>query len=100
MVRMRLDVVGDVDEVGRALDRLGGRGGETVRIHDGRQIPAPGQGLAEAAPEPAAGSPAPPSVGWTEEMAADFMAGLGLVARRMTLCVWRAGNRDIHRSAL
>ena len=106
MVWIQVEVVGDADEVIRLLGYLGGRGDETVRIPDGRQVPAPatGQYRAEAnpAPEsaPAAGSPVPPSGGWTEELAADFTASLDAVARRMMLHVWRAGERGIHRSAL
>ena len=104
MVWIQVQVVGDADEVIRFLGHLGGRGGETVRIPDGGQVPATGQYRAEAnpAPElaPAAGSPAPPSGGWTEELAADFTASLDAVARRMMLHVWRAGERGIHRSAL
>ena len=104
MVRMHFEVAGDADELIRFLGHLGGRGGETVRIPDGRQIPATEQYREEAdpvsEPAPAAGSPAPPSGGWTEELAADFMVGLDPVARLMTLHVWRADAASIHRSAL
>ena len=93
MVWLQVEVVGEADEVIRVLGHLGGRGGATVRIPDGGQVSAP-----ESAP--AAGSPAPPSGGWTEELAADFTASLDGVARRMMLHVWRAGERGIHRSAL
>ena len=41
-----------------------------------------------------------PPARWTEELAADFMAGLEPAARRMALHVWRAGAKGIHRSAL
>ena len=93
MVRMYLEVVGDADEVVRFLGHLGGRGGEVIGASDGRQIPAP---------EPAreSNSPAPPSGGWTEALAADLMADLDPVAKRMALHVWRAGAGGIHRSAL
>ena len=36
---------------------------------------------------------------WTEELAADFTAGLDVVARRVMFQVWRAGAAGIHRSA-
>ena len=37
---------------------------------------------------------------WTEELAADFTAGLDVVARRVMFQVWRAGERGIHRNVL
>ena len=37
---------------------------------------------------------------WTEELAADFTAGLEVVARRVLFQVWRAGERGIHRNVL
>ena len=88
MVWLQVEVEGDADEVIRFLGHLGGA---SVRIPDGRQIPAP---------EPAAGSPVPASGGWTEQLAADFRASLDAVASRMTLCVWQAGPAGIHRRAL
>ena len=104
MVQMHFEVEGDVDEVIRFLGHLGVRGGETVRGPDGRQIAAAEQYRAEdnpvSEPAPAASTPAPLSGVWTEELAADFMAGLDPVARRMSLHVWRAGAAGIHRSAL
>ncbi len=93
MVWIQVEVVGDADEVIRFLGHLGGQGGGAVRIPDGRQIIAP-------EPAPVAASPAPPSGGWTEELAADFTASLDPVARRVMLHVWRAGAAGIHRSAL
>ena len=41
-----------------------------------------------------------PTGRWSEELAADFMAGLDPVARRMTRHVWGAGESGIHRRAL
>ena len=38
--------------------------------------------------------------GWTEELAADFTAGLDVVARRVMFQVWRAGERGSHRNVL
>ena len=37
---------------------------------------------------------------WTEELAADFTAGLDDAARRVMFQVWRAGERGIHRNTL
>ena len=80
MVRMHFEVEGDVDEVVRFLGHLGGRGGETVRGPDGRQIAATEQYRAEdnpvSEPAPAASTPAPLSGGWTEELAADSWRAL------------------------
>ena len=42
----------------------------------------------------------PPVPTWTEEEAAGLVAGLGLMARRVLLHVWRAGDTGIHRSVL
>ncbi len=92
MVWIRVEVVGDADEVDRVMGHLGGQGGGAVSIPDGRQIIAP-------EPAPVAASPAPPSGGWTEELAADFTASLDAVARRVMLH-GRAGAAGIHRSAL
>ncbi len=101
MVWIRVEVAGDVDEVVRVLDHMGGA---TVRVPDGEQILAMGQDRSETNPvlerSAAEISPAPPSGGWTEELAADFTARLDAVARRMALCVWQAGTAGIHRRAL
>ena len=37
---------------------------------------------------------------WTQELAADFTAGLEVAARRVMFQVWRAGERGIHRNVL
>ena len=37
---------------------------------------------------------------WTQELAADFTAGLDDAARRVMFQVWRAGERGIHRDTL
>ena len=48
----------------------------------------------------AAISPAAPSGGWMEGLAADFTSSLDVAARRMMLEVCGAGESGIHRSAL
>ena len=100
MVWIRVEVAGDADEVVRVMGHLGGA---TVRVPDGEQIPAMGQDRSGTNPVlerlAAEISPAPPSGGWTEELAADFTASLDAVARRMALYVWRAGTAGIHRRA-
>ena len=98
MVWTRVEVVGDADEVIRVLGRA------TVRVPDGERIPAMGQDRWETKPvsEPSAAeiSPAPLSGGWTKELAADFMASLDAVARRMALYVWgrpvQRASTDVH----
>ncbi len=101
MVWIRVEVAGDADEVVRVLGHLGGA---TVRVPDGQQLPATGQDRSETNPvlerSAAEISPAPPSGGWTEELAADFTSSLDAVARRMALCVWQAGTAGIHRRVL
>ena len=101
MVWIRVEVVGDADEVVRVLGHLGGA---TVRVPDGERIPDTGQDRSEtnSVLEPSAAeiSPAPLSGDWTEELAADFTASLDAVVRRVALCVWQAGTVGIHRRAL
>ena len=96
-----MEVVGDADEVIRFLGHLGGA---TIRVPDGEQIPAMGQNRSEAnpvlGPSVVGISPAPLSAGWTEELAADYMTSLDVVARRMVLYVWRAGAAGVHRRSL
>ena len=104
MVRMHFEVAGDADELIRFLGHLGGRGGETVRIPDGRQIPATEQYREEAdpvsEPAPAAGSPAPPSGAGRRSWPPTSWWALIQWPGLMTLHVWRADAASIHRSAL
>ena len=80
----------------RGLRRIvGGAGTGTV-------VPELGHILSQA--DEVRGSEATPAVPpvptWTEAVAADFVAGLGVAARRVVLQVWRAGDVGVHRSAL
>ena len=104
MVKLHLELEGDVGEVVRALRRIGGGDNEGGEVRDGPR-PAPAEERASAVdtvPEPGttatAATLAPGR--WTEELAADFTAGLDVVAGRVMFQVWRAGERGIHRNVL
>ena len=104
MVKLHLELEGDVDEVVRVLRRIGGGDNGDGEVRDGPR-PAPTGERASAVdtvPEPGttATSAALVPGHWTEELAADFTAGLDVVARRVMFQVWRAGERGIHRNTL
>ena len=104
MVKLHLELEGDVGDVVRALRRIGGGDNEDGEVRDGPRPPPTGErtSAVDTVPEPGttATSAALVSGHWTEELAADFVARLDPVARRMALHVWRAGDGGIHRSAL
>ena len=104
MVKLHLELEGDVGEVFRALRRLGGGDNGDGEVRDGPRL-APTEGRASAVdtvPEPGttATSATLAAGRWTEELAADFTAGLDVVARRVMFQVWRAGERGSHRNVL
>ena len=104
MVKLHLELEGDVGEVVRVLRRIGG--GD----HAGGEVPdGPRPALAEertaavdTVPEPGttATSATLAPGHWTQELAADFTASLDAAARRMMFQVWRAGERGSHRDVL
>ena len=104
MVKLHLELEGDVGEVVRVLRRLGGGDNEGGEVRDG-PCPAPTEertSAVDTVPEPgttAASATLAPGH-WTEELAADFTAGLDDAARRVMFQVWRAGERGIHRNTL
>ena len=104
MVKLHLELEGEVGEVVRVLRRLGGGGNADGEVRDGPR-PAPTEERTSAVgtvPEPgttAASATLLPGR-WTEELAADFMAGLEPAGRRVALHVWRAAERGIHRNTL
>ena len=109
MVKLHLELEGDVGEVIRALRRIGGGDNEEGEVRDAPRPALTEERTAEertsavdTVPEPGttATSAALVPGHWTQELAADFVAGLEPAARRMALHVWRAGARGIHRSAL
>ena len=104
MVKLHLELEGDVGEVVRVLRRIGGGDNADGEVRDGPR-PAPAEERASAVdtvPEPGttATSAALAPGRWTEELAADFTAGLDVVARRVMFQVWRAGAAGIHRNTL
>ena len=104
MVKLHLELEGDVEEVFRVLRRLGGGGSEDGEVRDGPR-PAPTEERAsdvDTVPEPGTTATSATLVlgHWTQELAADFTAGLDVVARRVMFQVWRAGERGSHRNVL
>ena len=104
MVKLHLELEGDVGEVVRVLRRIGGGGNEDGEVRDGPR-PALAEERTSAVDtvrEPGttatAATLAPGH--WTQELAADFTAGLDVVARRVMFQVWRAGAAGIHRNTL
>ena len=104
MVKLHLELEGDVGEVFRVLRRLGGGDNADGEVRNGpRPVPAEERASAvDAVPEPGttATSATLVPVRWTQELAADFTAGLDVVARRVMFQVWRAGERGSHRNVL
>ena len=104
MVKLHLELEGDVGEVFRVLRRLGGGDNADGEVRNGPR-PAPAEertSAVDAVPEPGttATSATLVPVRWTQELAADFTAGLDVVARRVMFQVWRAGERGSHRNVL
>ena len=97
MVRVDLELEGEAGDVLWSLRRIvDGTGMGTVAPELGHVLPQ----ADEVRDSEATTVMPPPLASWTEAMAADFVAGLGLVARRVVLQVWRAGGAGIHRSVL
>ena len=104
MVKLHLELEGEVGEVVRVLRRIAGGDNAGGEVRDGPSPAPAGERTAavDTVPEPGttatSGELLPGH--WTQELAADFMAGLDPGARRMTLHVWRAGATGIHRNTL
>ena len=97
MVKLHLELEGDVGEVFRVLRRLGGGDSAGGEVRD-RPRPAPAEERASAVDTvPESGTTATSATlapgHWTEELAADFTASLDDAARRVMFQVWRAGER-------
>ena len=104
MVKLHLELEGDVEEVFRVLRRLGGGDNADGEVRDGPR-PAPAEERAsavDAVPEPGTTATAATLLPgrWTQELAADFMAGLEPAGRWVALHVLRAAERGIHRNTL
>ena len=104
MVKLHLELEGDVGEVVWVLRRIGGGDNAGGEVRDGPRpalaeertsavgtVPEPGTTATSATLAPGR---------WTQELAADFTAGLDDAARRVMFQVWRAGERGIHRNTL
>ena len=102
MVKLHLELEGDVGEVVRVLRRIGGGENAGGEVRDGpRPVPTEERTAAvDTVPEPEATSATLAPGHWTEELAADFTAGLDVVAGRVLWHVWRAGERGIYRNTL
>ena len=104
MVKVHLELEGEVDDVIWALRRVSGGAPDVARSPTGLQTAGAERRPAESPtitePELATGSADLPTGRWTEELAGDFMAGLDPVGRRMAHHIWGAGAAGIHRSAL
>ena len=98
MVKMHLELEGRAEDVVRTLRRICGVAPDVDQGHAGVRIAPADHNQLE--PETTASAGALPPARWMEELAADFMAGLDPMARRMARHVWRAGAAGIHRGAL
>ena len=104
MVKLHLELEGDVGEVVRVLRRIGGGDNGDGEVRDGPR-PAPAgerTGAVDTVSEPGTTATSATLLPgrWTQELAADFTAGLDIVARRVLFQVWRAGAAGIHRNTL
>ena len=102
MVKLHLELEGDVGEVVRVLRRIGGGENAGGEVRDGpRPVPTEERTAAvDTVSEPEATSATLAPGRWTEELAADFTASLDVVAGRVLWHVWRAGERGSHRDVL
>ena len=104
MVKLHLELEGDVGEVFRVLRHLGGGDNADGEVRDGPR-PAPAEertSAVDTVPEPGTTATSATLLPghWTEELAADFTSGLDVAARRVMFQVWRAGERGSHRNVL
>ena len=104
MVKLHLELEGDVGEVVRVLRRIGGGDDAGGEVRDWPR-PAPTEertSAVDTVPEPGTTATSATLLPgrWTRELAADFMAGLEPAGRRVALHVLRAAERGIHRNTL
>ena len=104
MVKLHLELEGEVGEVVLVLRRLGGGDNGDGEVRDGPGPAPTGERTATGDAVPEAGTTATSATlapgHWTQELAADFTAGLDIVARRVMFQVWRAGERGSDRNVL
>ena len=104
MVKLHLELEGDVGEVVRVLRRIGGGDHAGGEVPDGPRPAPTGERTAAVDTVPEPGTTATSATlapgHWTQELAADFTASLDAAARRVMFQVWRAGERGSHRDVL
>ena len=104
MVKLHLELEGDVGDVVRVLRRIGGGDNAGGEVRDGPR-PAPAEertSVVDTVPEPGTTATSATLLPghWTQELAADFTAGLDIVAGRVLRHVWRVGAAGIHWNTL
>ena len=101
MVKLHLELEG---EVVRVLRRIGGGDNEGGEVQDGPRPASTEERTSAVGTVPERGTTATSATlvpgHWTQELAADFTAGLNVVSDQMLRNVWRADAAGIHRSAL
>ena len=104
MVKLQLELEGDVGEVVRVLRRIGGGDHAGGEVPDGPRPVPTGERTSAVDTVPESGTTATSATlrpgHWTQELAADFTASLDAAARRVMFQVWRAGERGSHRDVL
>ena len=104
MVKLHLELEGDVGEVVRVLRRIGGGDHADGEVPGGPRPAPTGERTSAVDTVPEPGTTATSATlapgHWTEELAADFTAGLDDAAGRVLWHVWRAGERGSHRDVL
>ena len=104
MVKLHLELEGEVDEVVRVLRRIGGGDNADGEVRDGPRPAPTGERTAAVDTVSEPGTTATSATllpgRWTKELAGDFTAGLDIVAVRVLFQVWRAGAAGIHRNTL
>ena len=104
MVKLHLELEGDVGEVVLVLRRIGGGDHAGGEVRDGPRPAPTGERTSAVDTVPERGTTATSATlvpgHWTQELAADFTASLDVVAGRVLWHVWRAGERGIHRNTL
>ena len=104
MVKLHLELEGEVGEVVRVLRRIGGGDHAGGEIRDGPRPALAEERTSAVDTVPERGTTATSATlapgRWTQELAADFTASLDASARRVMFQVWRAGERGSHRDVL
>ena len=104
MVKLHLELEGDVGEVVLVLRRIGGGDHADGEVPGGPRPAPTGERTSAVDTVPEPGTTATSATlapgHWTQELAADFTAGLDDAAGRVMFQVWRAGERGIHRDVL